>query len=65
MSHKGLRLWKFYDEYCFSRLACGNKMGDINHLSFADMGKISTHICFYPIFYHCGKRTIRLYVFCP
>lgn len=27
MSHKGLRLWKFYDEYCFSRLACGNKWG--------------------------------------
>ena len=25
MSHKGLRSWKFYDEYCFSRLAytCG------------------------------------------
>ena len=21
MGHKGLRLWKFYDEYCFSRLA--------------------------------------------
>lgn len=28
MSHKGLRLWKFYDEYCFSRLAYTHKIGN-------------------------------------